>query len=240
MKRPLVLLPPDLDVRATHRGPLGVMITQRPYTSRILAVGGLPLVMPPVDDAGLDQLIDLADALVWPGGGFDIDPRHYGEEVLPTCGELKPERTDLEWGLLVRAERKGIPVLGICGGMQLMNVVRGGSLFQDIPSQAPSDLVHSQEGSKREPSHMVTVIPHTQLATLLGAGTLPVNSTHHQGVKTLGRNLTTSAQAADGLVEGLEDRSKAFFVGVQWHPESMDEPPHTALYRALVDAARRR
>jgi putative glutamine amidotransferase len=238
MKRPVVLLPPDLDVRETKRGPLGVMITQRPYTSRILEAGGLPLVMPPVDDDGLDQLIALADALVLPGGGFDIDPRHYHEPVLPACGELKPERTDLEWGLLVRAERKGIPVLGICGGMQLMNVVRGGSLFQDLPSQKPSELVHSQEGSKRLPSHVVDVVKDTQLAALVGAGTLAVNSTHHQGIKSLGRDLTTSALAPDGLVEGIEDRSKAFFVGVQWHPESMDEEPHKAIYRALVDATR--
>ena len=140
-KRPVVLLPPDLDVNDTPRGPLPVMITQRPYTTRILDAGGLPLTMPPVDDEGLDQLIALADALVLPGGGFDIDPRHYGEDILPECGHLKPERTDLEWGLLVRAEKKGIPVLGICGGMQLMNVVRGGSLLQDLPSQKPSQNV---------------------------------------------------------------------------------------------------
>ncbi|MDP2345052.1 MAG: gamma-glutamyl-gamma-aminobutyrate hydrolase family protein [Deltaproteobacteria bacterium] len=238
MKRPVVLLPPDLDVRQTKRGPLAVMITQRPYTSRILEAGGLPLVMPPVDEDGLDQLIALADALVLPGGGFDIDPQHYGEAQLPACGELKPERTDLEWGLLVRAERKGIPVLGICGGMQLMNVVRGGALFQDIPSQKPSALVHSQEGPKRLPSHVVDVVATSQLARLVGAGPLPVNSTHHQGIKHLGRDLTTSATAPDGLVEGIEDRSQAFFVGVQWHPESMEEEPHRAIYRAMIDACR--
>ena len=233
-----MLLPPDLDVRETRRGPLGLLVTQRPYTSRILEAGGLPLVMPPVDDDGLDQLVALADALVLPGGGFDIAPHHYGEEQLPTCGELKPERTDLEWGLLVRAERKGIPVLGVCGGMQLMNVVRGGALFQDIPSQAPSHLVHSQEGSKRLPCHVVDIIADTQLAGLVGPGPLPVNSTHHQGVKRLGVSLRASATATDGLIEGLEDPSKDFFVGVQWHPESMDEEPHRAIYRALIDACR--
>ena len=242
-KRPVVLLPPDLDVRDTKRGPLAVMVAQRPYTTRILEAGGLPIVMPPLpggrDDEGLDQLVAMADALVLPGGGFDIDPRHYGEDVLPACGELKPERTDLEWGLLVRAEQKGIPILGICGGMQLMNVVRGGALFQDLPTQKPSPLLHTQTGSKKDPAHTVVVDGGSQLARISGvSGALPVNSTHHQAVKTLGRGLRASAHADDGVVEGLEDPSKAFFVGVQWHPESMDEAPHRAIYAALVDAAR--
>jgi len=241
-KRPVVLLPPDLDVNDTHRGPLPVMITQRPYTTRILDAGGLPLVMPPVDEAGLDQLIALADALVLPGGGFDIDPRHYGEDILPECGHLKPERTDLEWGLLVRAEKKGIPVLGICGGMQLMNVVRGGSLLQDLPSQKPSSIVHTQKGSKTLPSHGVVVDAGTQLARIIGSDALhlPVNSTHHQAINKLGRDLVVTARADDGVVEGIEDVAKAFFVGVQWHPESMDEGPHRAIYRALVEAAQAR
>lgn len=240
-KRPVVLLPPDLEVRDTKRGPLPVIITQRPYTSRILEAGGLPLIMPPLpmgrDDDGLDQLIAMADALVLPGGGFDIDPRHYGEVVEPFCGELKPERTDLEWGLLVRAEKKGIPVLGICGGMQLMNVVRGGTLFQDLPTQKPSTTTHTQTGSKKEAAHTVIVDAGTQLASIAGAGPLPVNSTHHQAVKTLGKGLRVAAHADDGVVEGLEDASKPFFVGVQWHPESMDETPHRRIYAALVEAA---
>jgi putative glutamine amidotransferase len=242
-KRPVVLLPPDLEVRETRRGPLPVMVTHRPYTTRILESGGLPLIMPPLpggrDDDGLDQLIALADALVLPGGDFDIDPRHYGEAALPECGHLKPERTDLEWGLLLRAEQKGIPVLGVCGGMQLMNVARGGALFQHLPAQRPSTTTHTQTGSKHEPAHTVDIEAGTQLAAIAGAGPLPVNSTHHQAVKTLGRGLTVAAQADDGVVEGFEDRSKAFFVGVQWHPESMNEAPHRAIYAALVDAAGR-
>ena len=238
-QRPVVLLPPDLDVKDTKRGPLPIMVTQRPYTTRILEAGGLPLIMPPVDDDGLDQLIALADALVLPGGGFDIDPRKYGEEILPACGELKPERTELEWGLLVRAEQKKIPVLGICGGMQLMNVVRGGSLYQDIPSQQPSPLTHSQTGSKAEPAHEVTVQAGTQLAEIVSASRFGVNSTHHQAIKAVGRGLVVSARAADGIVEGIEDRSGPFFLGVQWHPESMGEAPHRAIYAALIAAARR-
>jgi putative glutamine amidotransferase len=241
-RRPVVLLPPDLDVTDTHRGPLPRIVVQRYYTTRILDAGGVPLIPPPVqhlDDAAavLDQLVALADALVLPGGGFDIDPRHYGEEVLPACGERKPERTDLELALLQRAVARGLPVLGICGGMQLMNVVRGGSLYQDLPSQKPSDVGHMMVGSKALRAHDVDVVAGTKLAAITGCATLAVNSTHHQAIKAVGQALVVNARATDGIVEGIEDPALPFFVGVQWHPEAMNEEPHRAIYRALVRAA---
>jgi putative glutamine amidotransferase len=237
-RRPIVLLPPDLEVYASQRGPLPRMIVQRPYTDAILEAGGLPLVPPPLpDDEAVQQLVALADALVLPGGGFDIDPALYGEALHPLCGELKPERTNLELSLLRASVARNIPVLGICGGMQLMNVLRGGSLVQDLPSQRPSEVSHYQEGNKALPHHSVTIDIDSQLGGLVGGITLDVNSTHHQAVARLGEGLTISARAADGTVEGLEDRREAFFVGVQWHPESMREHGHRAIYRGLVAAA---
>jgi putative glutamine amidotransferase len=219
------------------------MIVQRPYTDAILEAGGLPLVPPPlpntVDDDACAQLIAMADALVLPGGGFDIDPALYGEAVLPACGELKPERTQLERNLLLHAQRRGIPVLGVCGGMQLMNVVRGGTLFQDLPSQRKTPTLHTQVNSKALPAHTVTVVASSSLGRIVGsdAPSLPVNSTHHQAVKTLAHSLVANAFADDGLIEGLEDPHHPFFVGVQWHPESMNELAHRAIYRGLIDAA---
>lgn len=254
-KRPVVLLPPDMRTDETRRGPLPTFVVQRPYTDAILEAGGLPLVPPALDDARaddaemLDQLIAMADALVLPGGAFDIPPSMYGEETLPTCGALKPERTALERSLLVRAEQLGLPILGVCGGMQLMNVMRGGSLYQDLATQRPSSLgpdgkdVHQQAGPKHEAAHHIAVARSTKLARIVGdtvIEALGVNSTHHQAVKSLGRNLVATAHATDGLVEAFEDPSLPFYVGVQWHPESMREPPHRAIYRGLLDAARAR
>jgi putative glutamine amidotransferase len=255
-KRPVVLLPPDLRTDETRRGPLATLVVQRPYSDAILEAGGLPLVPPALDDEKgdddahmLDQLIDMADALVLPGGAFDIPPSMYGEETLPACGALKPERTALERSLLVRAERRGLPVLGVCGGMQLMNVVRGGSLYQDLATQRPQSLgpdgkdVHQQAGPKHEAAHQIAISEATQLARIVGTTSLAalgVNSTHHQAVKTLGRDLVATGVATDGLVEAFEDPSLPFYVGVQWHPESMREAPHRAIYRGLIEAARAR
>jgi putative glutamine amidotransferase len=192
------------------------------------------------DPATLDQLVAGIDALVLPGGAFDIDPQLYGEDKLPTCGELKPERTALERALLSRAEARGLPILGVCGGMQLMNVSRGGTLWQDIDSQTQTSVQHQQSTAKHLAAHSVRVVPGSKLAALTNTSELPVNSTHHQAVKALGSGLVGTARASDNLVEALEDPSLPFFVGVQWHPESLLEEPHRAIYRGLISAARAR
>ena len=241
MKRPVVLLPPDLQVAGTSRGPVPTVVVQRPYLDAVWQAGGLPLIPPPMNDlAALDQLAELADAVVLPGGAFDIDPALYGEALHERCGELKPERTALERALLERALARGLPVLGVCGGMQLINVVRGGALWQDLGAQAPSPLQHQQATSKELPAHDVQIVPGTLLARVVATTLLPVNSTHHQACKRLGTGLVVSARATDGLIEGIEDPSLPFLLGVQWHPESMHEAPQRAIYRALVDAARAR
>jgi putative glutamine amidotransferase len=247
MPRPIVLLPPDLDVHVGARGPVPRCLVQRAYVDAVAAAGGLPLLTPPLtgaidgdalDDA-LDQAVGLADALVIAGGAFDIDPSLYGEERLPACGESKPERTALELALLTRAERKGIPILGVCGGMQLMNVARGGTLWQDLDSQVGTAVPHQKPGPKAEAAHDVVVEAGTRLFRAVERASLPVNSTHHQAIKALGRDLVVTARAPDGIVEAFEDPALPFFVGVQWHPESMPVPAQQAVYAALIHAAMR-
>jgi putative glutamine amidotransferase len=209
------------------------------YADAIAAAGGLPVLLAQLDPPELaSELLDRLSALVLTGGDFDIPPAHYGEEPAPGLGPLKPERTTFERAALEAADRRGLPVLGICAGMQLMNVSRGGKLYQHLPAELGGPLAHEQPEDRRQPSHTVTVTPGTRLAAAIAPGDIRVNSSHHQGVRTLGRGLVASAQSPDGLVEALEDPAARFWLGVQWHPELLTGslPAQRGLFAALVEA----
>ncbi len=243
--RPVVLLTPDLDTRDTHRGPVSYLQIQRYYTDCILEVGGLPLVPPPVhhlDDAEevARDLVGRVDALVISGGGHDIDPALYGEARRPACGPASPERTHFELLLLRAADERRLPVLGICGGLQLLNVARGGTLYQDLPTERPGPLEHTMQGPKNRACHDVDVVAGSRLQGIVNTTRLGVNSTHHQAIKRVGERLIVSAHADDGLIEAIEDPDHPFYVGVQWHPEAIEAPAHRAIYRALLQAVQSR
>jgi putative glutamine amidotransferase len=239
-----VLLTPDREVRPLRRGPTAFFDLDGRYADAVFDAGAVPVVAPYSTDARvLDALIDRVDALVLTGGDFDVDPALFGEAPHPALGTLKPERTAFERALLSRAEARHMPVLGVCGGMQLMNVTRGGTLWQDLASQHPEAGPHQQVGPKSEAAHDVVVEKTSRLARIMSSDgapnhALPVNSTHHQAVKTVGRGLVASATTSTGLVEAIEDPALPFYVGVQWHPEAMPNDRQQAIYRALVDAAR--
>jgi len=209
----------------------------RAYVDAVLAAGGLPILLPHAAEAAAAYLA-LLDGLVVSGGAFDVPPELYGEERRPECGPTKPERTAFERDLLEAALAARLPVLGVCGGMQLLNVVRGGTLHQDL-ARGAGITGHEQPPPKDVPSHPVAVAAGTQLAALVGAGELRVNSTHHQAVKDPGTGVLVSARAPDGVVEAIELPDLPFALGVQWHPEAVlrHEPRHAALYRGLVAAA---
>lgn len=211
---------------------------QATYVDAILAAGGLPILLPHAPDAA-GAYLALLDGLVVSGGAFDLPPELYGEARRAECGPSKPERTAFERDLLEAALAARLPVLGVCGGMQLLNVVRGGTLHQDLRADAGVDG-HEQPPPKDVPSHPAAVLAGTHLAALVGAGALPVNSTHHQAVKDVGAGVLVSARAPDGVVEAIELPDLPFAIGVQWHPEAAarHEPRHAAIYRGLVDAAR--
>jgi len=190
----------------------------RAYAEAVAAAGGLPV--PLTHEPGLTaaQLGGL-DGLVVTGGAFDVPPELYGEARRPGCGRVVPERTASELALLKAALAAGLPLLGVCGGMQLLVVAQGGTLWQDLPGEAGLGG-HEQPPPKDAPSHPVEVEAGTRLAGLVGAGWLPCNSTHHQGVRAEGGALRVSARAPDGLAEAVELPGPAFALGVQWHPEA--------------------
>lgn len=235
--RPRVGLTVDGDAGEPAGG--GRYELKRAYVDAVVAAGGVPLLLPQAPGLAAELLASV-DALVVTGGAFDVPPELYGEARRPSCGPLRPERTAAELALLQGALQAGLPVLGVCGGMQLLAVARGGTLFQDLVCDAGL-TGHEQPAPKDVPSHLVQVHHGTWLAALVGAGPLPVNSTHHQGLRSTGDGVKVSATAADGLIEAIELDGEVFALGVQWHPEAAarHEPRHAAIYRGLVEAARR-
>lgn len=242
-RRPLVLVTPDLEDRQGRRGPYRSFVLDESYARAVYGAGGVPLVAPYSDDEDvLARLLDGVDGLLLTGGDFDVDPALFGAPPHEKLGTLKPERTRFEGALLDGAVARGLPVLGICGGMQLMNVARGGTLWQDLASERPSDVEHQQVEPKHVAGHTAVVVAGTKLAAALGtAGSVGVNTTHHQAVREVGEGLVASATAPDGLVEAIEDPRARFHVGVQWHPEAMpDDERQRGLYAAFLEAIRER
>jgi putative glutamine amidotransferase len=240
MSRPIIGLTPD---EATPPTPFAVprYELKRAYADAVLAAGGLPLVLPYSDDPEvLAQLIAMIDGLVVTGGAFDVPPALYGEAPREGLGALKPGRTTFELALIRAALDQRLPLLGVCGGMQILNVALGGSLYQDIGADVPGALAHEQKTDRQTPAHPVLVRPGSLLARACGEGTLAVNSTHHQSVRRLGAGLIASASSSDGLAEAIELPAAAFVLGVQWHPELLVQsvPAHLGIYRSLVAAAR--
>lgn len=233
--RPVVGLTPDLGESAPRPGrpALPRYELKTAYADAVLRAGGLPLVLPFADGEAAAELLARCDALVVTGGAFDIPPEAYGAAPHAKLGPVKPARTGFEQRLLRLALARDLPVLGVCGGMQLLAVELGGTLVQDIPSELPGALAHEQAGDPRGPAHAVRVVPGSLLARAAGALELQVNSTHHQAVRTAGKG-RVSGVAPDGVVEGIEGEGR-FVLGVQWHPELMGEE---GVYRALVEAAR--
>ncbi|MBI5815322.1 MAG: gamma-glutamyl-gamma-aminobutyrate hydrolase family protein [Nitrospinae bacterium] len=198
---------------------------KKSYTDAVEKSGGVPVLIPVVaTPAIMDRYLEIIDGLIISGGEFDIDPKLYGERKIPLCGALKPDRTLMEMRLLKKGLKMKMPVLGVCGGHQVINVAFGGSLYQDIPSQAGGPVKHEQKPvPSTQASHDVEIAEGTLLAAVIGARKIKVNSTHHQGIKKLGRGLCASGKAIDGLVEAVERKGDKgpFLLGTQWHPEQL-------------------
>ncbi len=207
------------------------------YARSVFRAGGVAVLIPPGADA--DALAEHLDGLLIPGGD-DIDPKHYGEPLHPKAELVNAARFDMEWALLRAFEARRKPILGICYGCQLLNVWRGGSLYQHLPD-LPSVTLKHQRASKEEPfpRHFVEVTPDSRLAQSLGQARFESVSAHHQAIRAAGRGLVITAYSPDGVVEAIEAPDHPFLIGVQWHPERDPDAPATrALFESFVNACR--
>ena len=232
MARPIIGVTPDHD-RGRDKFEAGYG-----YATAVAAAGGVPILLPFGEGVDAAAQVDLCDGLIL-GGGNDPDPSVWGEEWHPAAVPADPRREQQERKLIQLAQERGLPVLGVCFGMQLMNVVRGGSVLQHLPD-LPGRADHSRGGDwgKR---HGVSVAAGSVLERTCGPGELAVNTSHHQAIGNVGEGLIASAVAADGTVEAIEDQALAFWLGVQWHPERLAacDARQAALFQRLVEVARR-
>ena len=236
--RPLIGIPMRIELETDR------FYLSRHYGEAVEACGGTPMhisLIPKVEY--LDAVVAKLDGLLLPGSDSDVDPIRYGQQPHQGLGAVHPVKDETDLLLISAAERKGIPILGICFGMQVLNVARGGTLIQDIAAQVPGAIKHQQGVPRDRPSHQVTIDRSGKLKALVSRGSeLSVNSHHHQAVDQLGRNLVAVSSALDGLVEAIEDpREDRFVVAVQWHPELGWREDHfsQALFQTFVDEASR-
>ena len=218
------------------------------YVRAVFRAGGLPIIVPIYGHLGEGeveqisaQVLDIVQALIFTGGQ-DLDPARYGAPRHPMTQDPNPEKERSEFSLMRAALERDLPLLAICAGFQKLNVHYGGTLHQHLPEALGGKVSHSVSDRRGEPAHSVSVVEGTLLHRVYGAAELGVNSTHHQGVKDVGRGLKVCATAADGLVEALCDPKKRFVLGMQWHPEALfdSHEEHLRPFLALVAAARER
>ncbi len=208
------------------------------YYDAVARAGAVPVLIPALEDpADLDLVLERLDGVLL-SGGDDFDPCHYGAKPHPSVKPLHCRRQSFDLTLGRRLAEHDLPVLGVCCGAQLMAIVAGGTLYEDVPSQVPDAIPHRVDGGGPL-DHPVRVAPGTRLGGIL-EGEVLANSAHHQSVRCPGR-LSVSAVSPDGLIEALEDPGRRFYVGVQWHPERIAErPAGGALIAAFVEAARQK
>ena len=201
-------------------------------------------MIPTVSDSGIVRdYMQRVQGVLLPGSPTDIDPKHYGAAAHEKLGKLYPERDATDFTILDFVEqRKDIPVLGICFGVQSLNVYRGGSLVQDIPALLERPVVHDENDGKPPARHVVQVAEDSIVGRIAGRAAMEVNSYHHQAVGRTGANLRAVAFANDGVIEAVEDTTGRFVVGVQWHPERgwQDDPFSKVLFSKFIEQARLR
>ena len=237
--RPLIGIPCHAGLRAETDRP--IYYNNRSYIHAVERAGGMPILIPILDDlSGLEVLLPRLDGVLI-SGGIDVDPRYYQQDPHPLLGETNPHLDELEIDIVRWAVHNNIPTLGICRGMQLINIALGGTLCQDISADIPGSLRHGNWDLPRNKLiHSVNIKPDSLLEAILGVQELPVNSLHHQSVKEPGQGVVFTGYAEDSVVEMLEVPDQRFMMAVQCHPEELyaEHPIWSRLFGAFIDASK--
>jgi len=238
MTRPLIGITLDAEAPGAYSNMPWYALREN-YCARVAAAGGLPVALPH-DPEQAEAYLDRLDGLLITGGAFDVDPAIFGAASRHPTVVTKDRRTAFELAATRGAVARDMPILGICGGQQLLHVVLGGSLIQHIPDEIANALAHEQPNPRDQPGHPVAVKPDTLLHRIVATTQLEVNSAHHQAAKDEPAGLCVNATAPDGVIEGIEALGKRFCLGVQWHPEYAVSAGDPSIFRAFVAAARTR
>lgn len=210
------------------------------YASSVTRAGGVPILLP-YQPTVLEETLDLIDGLVIPGSDKDINPKFYHQSINSKHIRVNydDEKTNFEFAILEKALARNIPFLGICHGIQLLNIFSGGDIIQHIPDFISTAINHKQIGANKQLSHNVDIVSTTLLSTLTNKQNIIVNSSHHQAVGKLGTGLVISAIAPDGVIEAIESTHHKFVLGIQWHPEYLnDNGLDLAIFEGLIKAAK--
>ncbi|MCY3728766.1 MAG: gamma-glutamyl-gamma-aminobutyrate hydrolase family protein [Nitrospira sp.] len=243
MNKPIIGVTPDFNAgnRKDMGGKEPTYFLRARYMKAIEDAGGIPVVLPLLSNrAGWRQVVAHVHGLLVTGSGSDLAPELYGERQRHKFARMSRERATMELGIAKAAYRADVPMLGICGGMQSINVALGGTLYQDIAAQLKTPIDHLPSHPATKTSHSVQIAPGSLLRRIAGKARMDVNSSHHQSIKKVASNLAQTAVAPDGVIEAIEAPDRAFILGVQWHPEFLYErdPVERRLFTALVRAAR--
>lgn len=230
--RPIIGIVPSIDENKEQ------YFTNIANVRAIKQAGGVPLVLPYTESIEIiKKYATMIDGL-YLAGGNDIDPNYYSEAPHPKLGEVNSTRDAFEWEVLKYVSYEDKPILGVCKGMQMINVFFGGSLYQDMTSQVTDTIIqHNQKSPLKHPIHVVTLVNKTKLQQIIEQDTIKVNSHHHQAVYRVGDGLIVSGRTSDGIIEAIESSRHSFVIGVQWHPEELlktDEQMAIKIYDMFI------
>ncbi len=243
MNKPIIGVTPDFNAgnRKDMGGKEPTYFLRARYMKAIEDAGGIPVVLPLLSNKDAwRQVVAHVHGLLITGSGSDLAPEFYGERQRHKFARMSRERATMELGIAKAAYRADVPMLGICGGMQSINVALGGTLYQDIPAQLKTSIDHLPAYSATKITHAIQIAPGSLLRRIAGKARMDVNSSHHQAVKKVASNLAQTAVAPDGVIEAIEAPDRAFILGVQWHPEFLydRDPIQHRLFQALVKAGK--